>query len=392
MPLRASDQRVHQVRLLAGALALSVGAMLPVALTGALAVQLRADLAVSDAWMGAAVSAFFLAGGSLAVTVSRRVDVVGWRRGLLAAATLAALALVTIALLVHAWWLLTLSLAVAGEAIATDAPSGNLALATEMPPHRLGLVMGLRQTAIPAAMLLSGVAVPGLALTVGWRWAFALAACWPIAGLLLLPRPRATTTRAVERTGGRGRIDRAWEISLASGIASVLPGALTGFFVLTAVDAGLAGGVAGVLLAVTSAGGLVVRTLAGWIADRSATDGFRPVAALLFVGAVGVGFLAAMRPATVVVGGLLAVLGGWGWPGLYFYAVVRANLHAAGAATGAAQSGGMLGTAVGPLVFGLLLDAVGATVAWTVVAVTTAVAGLLVLRVATPRASIAEVG
>ena len=48
--------------------------------------------------------------------------------------------------------------------------SSNLTLAQHVPASRLGLSFGLKQAAIPLATLLSGAAVPAVALTIGWRW------------------------------------------------------------------------------------------------------------------------------------------------------------------------------------------------------------------------------
>ena len=60
---------------------------------------------------------------------------------------------------------------------------------------------------------------------------------------------------------------------------------------------------------------------------------------------------------------------GWAWPGLFNLSVVRRFPEAPGAATGATQTGTYLGAGVGPLVFGLVVDARGFSVAWPLAAV-----------------------
>src|SRR5205823_1137887 len=65
----------------------------------------------------------------------------------------------------------------------------NLTLARSVPAHRLGLSFGVKQAAIPLATLLAGAAVPAVALTVGWRWAYVIAA--GLAVLALVGAPRA---------------------------------------------------------------------------------------------------------------------------------------------------------------------------------------------------------
>ena len=58
------------------------------------------------------------------------------------------------------------------------------------PPSRLGLSFGIKQAAIPIATLLAGVAVPTVALTVGWRWAYLIGAGLALLALLIAPAGR----------------------------------------------------------------------------------------------------------------------------------------------------------------------------------------------------------
>ena len=54
--------------------------------------------------------------------------------------------------------------------------ASNLTLARSVPASRLGLSFGIKQAAIPIATLLAGAAVPTVALTIGWRWAYLIGA------------------------------------------------------------------------------------------------------------------------------------------------------------------------------------------------------------------------
>ena len=81
-------------------------------------------------------------------------------------------------------------LAVAGVANAVAQPAINLFVAEQIPGHRQGLGFGVKQSGIPAAILVSGLALPLLALPFGWRPTFALCALAPLAVGMALPRTR----------------------------------------------------------------------------------------------------------------------------------------------------------------------------------------------------------
>jgi MFS family permease len=76
--------------------------------------------------------------------------------------------------------------------------------------------------------------------------------------------------------------------------------------------------------------------------------------------------LATGEVALIFPGALLAFAAGWGWPGLFNFAVVKTNPGAPAAATGITQTGASGGAAVGPLVFGLVAETASYEVAWLV--------------------------
>ena len=65
-------------------------------------------------------------------------------------------------------------LGVAGLANAVAQPAINLFMADQVPIDRQGLAFGIKQSAIPGAILVSGLALPALALPLGWRATFAI--------------------------------------------------------------------------------------------------------------------------------------------------------------------------------------------------------------------------
>ena len=87
-------------------------------------------------------------------------------------------------------WSALLALGAAANALGQLA--SNAALAQHVPARRQGLSFGVKQAAIPVSTLLAGAAVPTVALTAGWRWAF-------------VARRRARAGRAAARTPAGAR-------------------------------------------------------------------------------------------------------------------------------------------------------------------------------------------
>jgi MFS family permease len=154
------------------AVAVSVLGVLPAFLVGALAVQIRADLDVGLGLFGLAAATLFTVSGSLARPGGRLVQRLGSRRGAALAAALATTSLTVIAL-AGSPAALVAGLAVGGLGNAVAQASANAVVSELVTEHRLGVAFGIKQSSIPAATLLGGLAVPGVALVFGWRWAVA---------------------------------------------------------------------------------------------------------------------------------------------------------------------------------------------------------------------------
>ena len=361
----------------------------PAFLTGASAVQIRAELGFSVTLLGLAISGFFIVSAATSAAAGRVVEHVGWPAGLRLGMAVTVVSLVGVALLADTWLLLAGFLALAGVGNALSQPAANLALVRVVPPERYGLVFGVKQSAILIATLLGGLSVPAIALTIGWRWTYTFAALvggFAAIGTVTLRDPEravhvtgpASADQPTEPTEARSplaltrrspsslpaRALRALLLVATVGVGSAMVGnAFGAFLVSSAVAGGMRPSRAGLLLAASSLLGLAVRIGIGWLADHRPIHPLRAMSSLLFVGSAGC-VLLALDPALAVVGALLAVGAGWGWPGLYNLAVVRAYPFAAAAATGVSQTGIYLGAAVGPLLLGLVADTVGFTGLW----------------------------
>jgi len=279
-----------------------------------------------------------------------------------------AASLLGVALLARSWAGLIACLVFGGLANAVSHPATHLSLAREVPAGRQGLSFGIKQAAIPAATLLAGLAVPGIAVTLGWRWAFAGGATLALAVAFLVPAGTSTgTVRRKEEVWEKdARVAPLVLLALGIGLGSTAATPLGAFIVESSVAAGLRVETAGLLLALGSAVNIVVRVASGRLADGMSGGRLRLVAAMLGIGVVGFALLATGASGLILPGALLAFGAGWGWPGLFNFAVVKTNPRAPTAATGITQTGASGGAALGPLVFGLVVEATSYDVAWIV--------------------------
>lgn len=352
---------------MATAIAVATAGVLPVFLAGALGVQLEADLHFGAQGLGLVPAVFFGAASATSAVNGRLAERMGPVPAMRVGALLAGLCLGGVAIAARSLVSLLAVLVVGGMANALVQPATNLFLAQRVPTTRLGLAFGVKQSAIPAATLMGGLAVPTFALTVGWRWAFALAAFGSVLVALLIPKGRIGSARSTRR--GRGDDDVGLRplilLGVGAGLGAGAAGTLGAFLVSSAVSAGVAEASAGLLASVCSGVGLVARLVSGARADRRGGRHLSQVAVMMATGSVGYAALATDIPAVMVPGAVVAFALGWGWPGLFNFAVVRNNAGAPGAATGVTQTGTYLGAVVGPLLFGVVVDVASYRVAWS---------------------------
>jgi MFS family permease len=368
-------------RVLVTAAAVSTVCVLPAFLIGGTAVQLGDDLGLSESGTGLAVGAFFAAAALGSAGLGRGAERLGPAVSLRAAAGLTALCQLGIAGLARSVPPLFVLLAVAGAANALAQPAANLLLARDLPAHRQGLGFAVKQSAIPLATLLAGLAVPAIVLPAGWRWAFVGSAALAVLAIATVPRVLASERRAAGSTDRSGDMPLAVMVWLASGVGlgAASAGTLGAFFVSAGVEAGLAEGTAGFVLAGGSALGIATRLAAGVQADRREGGHLRIVALMLGSGALVYCLLATETAWVFTVAGPLAFATGWAWPGLFNLAVVRVNPGAPATATGITQTGTYLGAVVGPVLFGVVAEHASFRAAWLGAAAMALVAAATIL-------------
>ena len=353
------------------AVAVATATVVPVFLTGALAVQLSTDLAFPLASLGLAPAAFFGAAAVCSPIAGYLTERIGPGRSMRIAVCTVATVLVVTAVVAHSLPVLLVLLAVAGAGNALAQPSTNLFLAQRVPWQRQGVAYGVKQSAIPTAGLLAGLAVPALGLTVGWRWAFvamavpAVLVAWgtPAAG----PTPRVAAADR-RRNGDAGRPVLV-VMAFAAGLASASGSALGIFLVAGAVESGWSESAAGLLFAGASAVGIAARLWSGFRADHRGRDHLGVIVLMLVLGSVGFFLLAPSQHLLFALGAPLAFGAGWGWPGLFILAVVQASPSSPAAATGLTQAGTSMGAVLGPAAFGVVAGHVSYLAAWSMVGV-----------------------
>lgn len=339
---------------------------IPVFLLSAQSVFIRRDLDFDAARFGLAVSAFFAAAATAALLGGGLVDRLGRRRSTIMAGTLSVLGGAGLAVGARSFPVLVVTLIVLGAANAAMQVTANLSLAKSIPLKRQGLAFGVKQSAIPFAIVLGGLAVPWGGVIIGWRWTFgiiAIMAILVILGGLVLPPDALTQTLT------RGSLEKAPAMALAltagaMAAASAAVNSLAAFVASWGFEIGMTPSQTGFLMATGSGLSICARVLTGHRADRRGGRNLPVVAMQMLFGSVALAAISIDTIPTLWVSAILAFAVGWAWPGLMLFAVVRVGRESPAAASAAVQAGAFTGGASGPAVFGLLVTHMGYPFAW----------------------------
>ena len=362
LQLAAPEER-HWVITTLKAMAVDTVGVLPVFLTGVMALQIQAEIGMEVQTLGYVFASYFATAALLSASMGRLSERSGPALSLRIGTLLYAVALIGISL-VHTIAVLMLFVALAGVGTAFTRSASSLLLARAVTPGRQGLAFGLKNSSIPAAALLSGIAVPGIALTIGWRWAFVIAAglCIGVLGILprSIPRPHFE--------GGDGQTDMPVSLLVWAGVAAALASmaavSLGAFTVLTAVRAGITEAAAGFLVAMASVVGVASRIGVGHWSDRRPGSQLDIVLGMMAMGAVGYAMIAVGSAPLLWIAVPAAYATGWAYYGPFYLSIVRLNRVAPGAALGITQAGAFSGSIIGPTGLGFLASRYSFTAAW----------------------------
>lgn len=359
----------------------------PVFLVGAANDLVRNDLGLAVEAVGSVFTVYWL--GSLAgAYLSRRADNRGsLETQLVACALLTALGLVIMATVpVIGLWV---GAALGGACYGYSQPYTNLLLSRRCSVRNRGLTFGVKQAAIPLATLLSSLSISVVAIPLGWRAAFLIAAGLSMVHALSLGRRSSGEDASIPApTGGSAAPMGGYLLAMAAALfGSSIGNSLGSYLVPSLTHREVSLVTASLLAGVASATSMLVRVLSGMLVDRNARRPELLLAVMFAVGVLGTGLLAAATGDGLFVGAVLAYGGGWGWAGLVHYAAAAAHPGAENRATAVTQMGVSVGAALGPLVFGWIFAHAGPGSAWwveTVAGVLACGAVLAAARVRSP--------
>ncbi|MEC9341690.1 MAG: MFS transporter [Pseudomonadota bacterium] len=360
-------------------------------LWGPLAPFLVAEFGLSATQVGAVSSSFYLVASALAIPAGLVVDRLGSRVPMIASQWLTVLPLLALSLIPQFAWVV-ICVAVCGLAYSPINQASARAVVYWFPPHRLGLVMGIRQTGNMAGGAFAAAVLPAGAVHHDWRTGLYIiggivVATALLTGLTYREPPADTAPRPTEHDAESawGKVKRLLRNPVVLFLLMLSPvlgygqiGMLS-FFVLFVSDGlghspALAG--AGLTIGMLAAG--TGRIGWGWVGDRF-FPGSRSfcLCLVMTIATASAIALALVSPATSLpwLFTVAAVYGAsaMGWHGLLVVALTEAaGRESAATALGMMINAAWLGWIFGPVLFGLLVDSGGYQMAWISVVVTSA--------------------
>ena len=400
---------------------------------GPLSPFLKESFHLSNAQIGGLTSATAVTYAPTLVLAGWLVDRVGVRRAVVIGSLVTGLAVGSVAV-APSYAVMLILLGLSGLGCGFIYPSAVKAVMVWFPPQERGTAIGFNQSAVNVSGMLGAAIMPAIALSVGWRAGFLVAAgmafCVCVLALLLYrdppagaPLPGATAGAASRAPApaaappplamceieqglpcvtGDALVDRA---AVRPGFLAVLRSrdilllGLAAMFLCMVEFAALSQLVlflnvgwaypvvaAGGLLAFCQAAGAIGKPLSGLVSDRLLGRRRRaPLLALALLAGLACAVLALIRPGqTWLLWTALAMLGlgAVGWGGLFStLAGETAGPAAAGAAAGVTGAIDNVGIFLGPPLFGFIVDRSGAYAPawWTMVGAAGAAALLLAL-------------
>ncbi|MGH3325788.1 MAG: MFS transporter [Streptomyces sp.] len=376
-PIRTARTPASLLVLVTGGMGLSMFVLYAI---GALGPFLIEDLGISSSQLGLLTAVTFGTATVLSLYAGQVADLLGGRR---AFALLLFLVAADFALLTttRTYWFLLGALVLGGAAQSLANPSTNKLIATHVPPERRAVAVGIKQSGVPLAAFTAGLTLPTLAAAMSWRAALALVIPVALAAALaavLLPRDAGPPAKLRLTLPAAPNPPTRWLMAVSLCIGCGLSALNTYLPLYAHQRLSMGEKSAGALIAAIGVSGIASRVLWPRLSKRLDVPGsllILTVASMVFaallpaatgatwlvwIAAVGLGCSAAAANAVSMV----AVTQGRGF-------------GSTGHASALVSMGFFSGFVVGPVTFGLLVDATGGFAAgWALVTAVFAVAGL----------------
>lgn len=334
---------------------------------GILATFIIDDLGISRSLLGWVIATNTVLAALLSPMTGHVVDGIGGKAGLILVFTLATAAFVAFGLApVLAVLFVAAAIAATGQSAAN--PSTNKLIGEDLPLGERGVVTGIKQSGVQAAISAAGLVLPTVAIAVGWRGAMLLLAALPLLGIvgsvIVIPPSEERGAHAEEPTG-RLPVSIPWLTTY--GLLLGFAGSVTFFVALFAEESlGLdprIGGLAVAVIAFTAFAGRIL-----WARHAERRREF--ITSLGTIAVLAVLASALMLASTVWLWLLwpAAVLSGassGSWNSVGMLAVIDEAGAATGRASGIVLLGFLTGLGIGPPLFGATVDATGSyTAMW----------------------------
>lgn len=371
-------------------------ATVAVAVVSVLAPFLIGDLGITRSQIGAVSTAVGFAGALTSLVFGPYTDRVG---GLRVAAGILVSGFLVLCLIASAPgpYLILAAAIICGIANGASNPATNTLISRHYPPASRGVVMGIKQSGVPAGLFLTGLTLPAMALAVGWRVALLATAAIPLVGLIwlirlvpadpaVMPRrnpsihghPTETITGSTPKRASRF-VRRLALYGFAMGAGG---GGLMSFLPLFAVEGvGLSVAEAGVAGAGLGLFGILGRIFWARSSEGSA-DYFVPLRRLAAISVVGTSSIMAANAQmtwALWVGVALAGMAVPAWNAVGMLAIVDSEpAECVGRSSGIVSCAFLLGMSLAPVPFGALVDATGSYAYGWLLAIAALVTALIV--------------
>ncbi|MEX2615646.1 MAG: MFS transporter [Alphaproteobacteria bacterium] len=349
------------------------------------------DLKIDPAWLGI----YFAISAAAALVVQTGCGSFILRYGSLRISQFALITLaVGMAIATPGYLILFALSAIIGGGFALSTPASSHLLGRYSPPRYAPLVFSIKQTAVPAGLLIAGLIGPYLTDHFGWKGALlVIAAACVVFAIMLEPLHKEfdsdkDMTRKFRFSDFKSTIMLAIglpemrSLSIACFIFNGLQQTVTTYFIVYLVYLGHTMAAAGIVFSVATAVAVPGRIFWGWLSSGYVSP--RILMAILSIGMAATVAATCLFEASWTTLMLMGIASGvtatvFSWHGVMLAEAVRlAPKGAAAAVTGGMLSFGQLGALTMPLVYSLLLSVTGSyRIGFLVCAVPALVVGVM---------------